>query len=114
VDGGILVQPPGAKSRQETRHDFPRSCSRGSLPNPFAGETAIRFTLEHAENADLSVFDLSGRLVKHIARGWLEAGPHSLPWDGTDERGNRAAPGVYLYRLRAGAMAGTKHMVILR
>ncbi|MBI1796473.1 MAG: T9SS type A sorting domain-containing protein [Candidatus Eisenbacteria bacterium] len=87
---------------------------RDNAPNPFAGGTTLRFSLAHAGVADLSIYDVSGRLVKRLAKGWLEAGPHALAWNGVDEAGRRAAPGVYLYRLTADGMQSARHMVMLR
>jgi flagellar hook assembly protein FlgD len=75
--------------------------------------TTIPFTLERAADSEVVVFDVSGRRVRALARGWLEAGPHALRWDGTDDAGRRMAPGVYFYRLTAGGLAGTRRMVML-
>ena len=85
----------------------------GSQPNPFGSATNIQFRLERAGLGDLSVFDLSGRLVRRLASGWLEAGPHALRWDGRDDAGRRAEPGVYFYRLTAGGFLGSRQMVML-
>ncbi len=82
-------------------------------PEPFGPATTIGFSLERGAAGDLSVFDLSGRLVKRLASGWLEAGPHALRWDGTDADGRRMAPGVYFYRRTSGRFAGTRQMVML-
>jgi len=82
-------------------------------PEPFGPATTIHFDLERGADSDLSVFDLSGRRVKRLAGGWLEAGPHMLRWNGTDESGRRMAPGVYFYRLTTGGFAGTRQMVML-
>ena len=82
-------------------------------PEPFGPATTIHFALERGAVSDLSVFDVSGRLVKRLASGWLEAGPHALRWNGTDETGRRMSPGVYFYRLTSGGFAGTRQMVML-
>ncbi len=82
-------------------------------PEPFGRATTILFSLERGATGDLAVFDLSGRRVRLLASGWLEAGPHTLSWDGTDDHGRRMAPGVYFYRLTAGRFAGTRQMVML-
>jgi hypothetical protein len=44
----------------------------------------------------------------------MEAGSHELTWDGTDERGRRATPGVYLCRLTSGGFSGAQHLVMVR
>jgi hypothetical protein len=85
-----------------------------NTPNPFVSATTIRFALERGGNADLSLFDVSGRLVRRLAQGWMEAGAHALVWDGTDAQGRAVSPGVYLYRLSADGFAGARHMVMVR
>lgn len=84
-----------------------------NAPEPFGPATTIGFALERAARGDLSIFDLSGRRVRLMASGWLEAGPHVLTWDGTDDQGRRLAPGVYFYRLNTGTFSGTRQMVML-
>lgn len=86
---------------------------RGNAPNPFGPSTTLHFELERAGAGELAVYDVSGRLVRRLAQGWFEAGPHALAWDGTDDQGRRLAPGLYLYRLKAGSLAGTRRMVML-
>jgi hypothetical protein len=69
-------------------------------PNPFLAHTSLTFTLAQAEPVSLEVYDFSGRLVRSLVRGWLESGPRGVTWDGRDNGGQRAAPGVYFARLR--------------
>ena len=83
-------------------------------PNPFNPKTEIRFSLSQAGKASLRIFDAQGRLVKSLAEGNLEAGPQSIVWDGTDSQGQRAASGVYFYRLVTTEQAVSKRMVLLK
>ena len=46
--------------------------------------------------------------------GARERGFHSVAWDGRNERGERAASGVYLCRLRAGKETLSRKMVLAR
>jgi gingipain R len=71
-------------------------------PNPFAGSTAIAFTLPATGNMSLDIYDVSGRLVTSIASGEMLAGSHSVIWSGTDSDGVPAPGGLYLLRLTAG------------
>jgi hypothetical protein len=68
-------------------------------PNPFTGGATIAFGLARPEPAALAIFDVRGREVRRLAGGPLPAGNHRVRWDGTDDRGARAAPGVYYCRL---------------
>src|SRR5438477_81395 len=47
----------------------------------------------------LEVMSVDGRRVRILARGLHEAGLHGVTWNGLDDAGNRAPPGVYFFRL---------------
>jgi len=70
-------------------------------PNPFNPSTQIQFTLAQPGTVLLTVYDMLGREVKQLVNGSLAAGRHSVQWDGSNERGEKAASGVYFYRLQA-------------
>jgi hypothetical protein len=64
---------------------------------------------------ELTIFDAAGRCVRRLAMGVAAAGEHRASWDGHDERGAEAAPGVYFYRLAAGGREiGHRKLVIVR
>jgi hypothetical protein len=71
-------------------------------------------SLPDAGVADLRMYDISGRQVAAAFRGELGAGPHTVEWLGTDDRGAPLAAGVYYYRATAGANRATGTVVVLR
>lgn len=74
-----------------------------AAPNPFNPRVEISFTLDAAAGAArLAIFDLSGRRVRDLAGGSLDAGAHSFAWDGLDDAGQAAASGTYVCRLDLG------------
>ncbi len=83
-------------------------------PNPFRSLTAINFALPQAGRVSLQVFDLSGRVVTTLADREFVAGRHDLSWDGRNEHGEQAAPGVYFYRLTAPGFRQTKKMLLMQ
>ncbi|MFH1279742.1 MAG: M20/M25/M40 family metallo-hydrolase [Candidatus Eisenbacteria bacterium] len=83
-------------------------------PNPFNPATTIRFDLARPSDALVTVFDISGRRVRTVHRGPLEAGLHEIPWDGRDEEGAEAPSGVYFCRVAAGELSETRKMTLLR
>jgi hypothetical protein len=87
----------------------------GNTPNPFNPSTTIRFGVPETTNVRLDVFDLRGRLVRSLVRDQLE-GPawHEVVWDGTGDRGETVASGVYVYRLQAGDQTISKRMSLLK
>ena len=73
-----------------------------NYPNPFLGDT--RISAEHNRpddelNVTINIFSLDGRIIKIIKTNVQSSGFVLPPviWDGTDDRGNRAGRGIYLY-----------------
>jgi hypothetical protein len=83
-------------------------------PNPFLGATRLSFSLPSAGPANLSVYDVGGRLVATLAAGQLAAGPHQYDWNGRIADGGLAPSGTYLYRLQAGSTTVTRKMALVR
>lgn len=108
-----------------------------NFPNPFPQPavdpegTRIWFDLESRSPVELAVYDLRGRLVRRLIPGpgcgRVTLGPGLYGregadgdgrcvltrWDGRDESGRIVARGVYLLRLRAGAVEQTRRIVFL-
>ena len=80
-----------------------------AAPNPSTGDTALSFTLEEAADVTLEVFDVLGRRVTALASGPLPAGDQSVRWDA-----GALAPGLYVVRLQAGAVAASQTITIAR
>ncbi len=83
-------------------------------PNPCNPATRIAFTTERQGRVSLKIFDVTGRWVRTLVDGNLEARFHEVVWDGTDAGGHRVAPGVYLYRLDTAGWSAAKRMVVAR
>lgn len=83
-------------------------------PNPGRGSLQLDFGLERPGSVLLSVYDVSGRLVRVLARGQLAAGTHCRRWDGRDETGCSLAAGVYFAKLKAGDRILAEKIVIAK
>jgi hypothetical protein len=83
-------------------------------PNPAFAGTTIRYELPHAAPARLSVFDLSGRLVRTLFDESRPSGPGSAFWDARAHDGARVASGVYVYRLTTPGRTESRTLVMLR
>jgi hypothetical protein len=70
-------------------------------PNPFRTRSDVRFSLPGPETVDVTVFDVSGRLLRNLHSGRLDSGVHDVSWDGRDRAGRRVAGGVYYVRVRS-------------
>jgi len=86
-----------------------------NVPNPFNPITTISYDIPSGgADVNISVFDISGRLVRELLHEHRLAGVSSVRWNGEDDRGARVASGVYFYRMRAGDFVETKKMVLLK
>jgi hypothetical protein len=85
-----------------------------NAPNPFARNTDVAFALDRRGFAEVDVYDLSGRLVRRLHSGDVESGPHTLRWNGLDERGRRAATGTYFVRLSIDGVSVETRKALLR
>ncbi len=64
--------------------------------------TQIKFVLGRASTVNLKIFDESGKTIATLTRDIaLEAGEHTVVWDGRTDAGAFAAPGRYTYACTA-------------
>ncbi len=84
-----------------------------NYPNPFNAGTKIDFYTRGGD-VRLTVYDLSGAAVRTLVDNSLEAGLHSIVWDGTDDEGHEISSGVYFYRLSDSGGASTNRMTLLK
>jgi hypothetical protein len=64
--------------------------------------------------AEVTIHDLAGRLVKTVARGMFDAGYESAHWDGSDERGGAVRSGVYFLSATTGGRTTGVKIVVMR
>ncbi|MCZ7556564.1 MAG: VWA domain-containing protein [Bacteroidia bacterium] len=83
-----------------------------NAPNPFNPSTRIEYSVDAAADGAygvLEVLDAHGRRVRLLHEGALEAGTHSVTFDAGE-----LPSGVYLARLRAGALVLTRKMLLAK
>ena len=88
-----------------------------NYPNPFNPETWIPYQLSEAADVTLTLYDITGRVVRHLDLGHQHAGMYqnrsrAAYWDGRNAQGEPVASGVYFYTLKAGEFAATRKMLI--
>jgi hypothetical protein len=87
---------------------------RQNSPNPFRTRTRLSFETLVPGEATLAVYNVQGRLIRTLAKGFTDAGDHEFFWDGKDEFGADVAAGVYLYRLTLDGDEASRKMILLR
>lgn len=105
----------GVSASRALSQVLPRSLAlEPNSPNPFGPATGIRYSLPRREPVDLAVFDVAGRLVVRLVEGMQGPGSGFAIWNGRDARGAEVAPGVYVFRLRAGSESVARKMVMVK
>ena len=90
-----------------------------NYPNPFNPETWIPYRLAEDAFVTLTIYDLSGHLVRtldvgHRIASAYESRSKAIYWDGKNGLGEGVASSVYFYTLTAGDYSATRKMVILK
>lgn len=74
-----------------------------SMPNPFSNFTLINFSID-SDLADLeseiTIFDLSGKIVTNLFKGKFVPNNYSILWDGTDNYKNQVISGTYIATIK--------------
>ena len=75
--------------------------------NPFRAQTQFIFSLPDDGRVTLEVYNRAGELVRQLINNQSYSfGVHYYPWDGTNNAGERLAPGTYIYILNFRATDG--------
>jgi uncharacterized membrane protein len=85
-----------------------------AYPNPTRGETTLSLSIPRSGGVDLAVYDISGRLVKKLVTGSVEAGQQEVYWDGRDASGIEVTSGIYFCRLTTEDTRETRKITVLR
>jgi len=80
-----------------------------NYPNPFNPTTKINYIIPFDSKVTISVYAVTGELVKELVNGFVSAGSHTVDFDGSD-----LASGMYIYTMRAGEFTQTNKMLLLK
>jgi hypothetical protein len=80
-----------------------------NYPNPFNPSTTIEYALPYRSHVTLTVFNTLGQLVAMMVNGEVDAGHHTVQFDGSG-----LASGVYLYKMQAGNFVQTRKLLLVR
>ena len=110
----IFAQQEGAGAATAADPSPPLVTSLGpARPNPSRGAAELRLTLAKPAVVRVEVLDVTGRHIRTLESRSFTAGVHELSWDGTGDRGERTAPGVYLIHVQWPGFEKTQRIVRL-
>ncbi len=82
--------------------------------NPARSDVLLRVALPSRAPVSLAVYDATGRLVRRLVTGEMEAGVWTERWDGATDRGRSSANGLYFALLRVGGREIVQRIVLAR
>jgi hypothetical protein len=77
------------------------------FPNPTSGRAIISFTTPKAGRVSLTIYDITGRLIKTIANAELNEGDHTFNLDI-----NNFGAGIYLLRMQSGRISQIRKFIV--
>jgi len=83
-------------------------------PNPSGKAVKIQYVIGEEADVNLSIYDVSGRLVKKLKGGRQKAGSYTVIWNGRDERNRTVSNGVYFLKVNAGKFKQTRKIILMR
>ena len=67
----------------------------GIYPNPFNPETTISYNLNEDSRVSLFIYNIKGQKVRSLVNGQIQAGYHTVTWNGKNENGENVSSGIY-------------------
>jgi hypothetical protein len=108
----MIVVPSGSSDDPEV----PAAVTKlfGNYPNPFNPTTNINFSLKENEHVTIEVYNLKGEKVTTVINADVDAGNHTITWNGLDSNNKNVSSGVYFYKMKAGRYTSTKKMILMK
>lgn len=124
------ITPESAAGQQSSPHRGRKLGSLGqNYPNPFKPDTFIPFTVDDCGGVggqhvvSLRIYNVLAQLVavpvlhgagKQITAMRLSCGEYLAYWSGKNRKGQRAAPGVYVYELLVDGQRSSRKMFVAK
>lgn len=86
----------------------------GAFPNPARDRTVLRYKSSRATTGEIGLFDASGRRLRTLVSGSIQAGQNDVVWDGRDDSGVAVPSGTYYYLLRTGGQTEGGRVTMIR
>ncbi|MFA6619063.1 MAG: T9SS type A sorting domain-containing protein [Candidatus Neomarinimicrobiota bacterium] len=90
--------------------DIPHEFSlKGNYPNPFNPLTRISYGVPNSEKVNISLYDVSGKLISTLFNDIQQPGQHSIELDASG-----LPSGIYIYKMVAGEFTASSKMLLLK
>jgi hypothetical protein len=80
-----------------------------NYPNPFNSSTHIRYHLPQANDVEISIYDINGRLITTLVDAYHESGEYITTWNSAN-----VSSGIYYSKFRAGNFIDVKKCTLIK
>ena len=114
-NGVVRVNPSDTFRLEKSESKFPERFSLSqNFPNPFNPTTTIHYDVPTESFTRLTVYDVSGKLVRELVSEYQSPGYHSIFWDGSDMLNRDVPSGIYFYSIEANNFQDVKKMLLVK
>lgn len=85
-----------------------------NYPNPFNPNTTLSYSLKERGEVKIDIYNVLGQKVRTLVNGVMNAGTHSVSWNGMDDNRRPVASGVYFYKMQSGTYTNTRKMILMK
>lgn len=105
----IIISGIISEEKDDVDNSRPGLKLYGNYPNPFNPLTDIKFYISKGNEVKLSIFNVSGQLVKELVNGRLNEGMHIAKFNASSLNS-----GMYFYVLEVGSEKLSKKMILIK
>lgn len=80
-----------------------------NYPNPFNPQTKIKYVIYSASFTELTIYDITGRVIAKPVSEYKQQGSYEITFDGTN-----LASGIYFYKLQSCGDVSIKRMMLIK
>ena len=85
-----------------------------NYPNPYNPTTNFSVFIPELSKVKVSIFDIQGKVIKHLVNQNLSKGVYEFIWDGTNDSQHLVSSGIYFYSLESLGVRLTNKMLYLK
>ena len=85
-----------------------------NYPNPFNPITTLKYDLPDEGLVKITIYDMTGRIIKNLVANNQSSGLKSVRWNGKDNFDKPVNTGVYLYQIKTDNFTQTSKMLLLK
>lgn len=111
-DFEVLAGEPATTDVEDLTQGPARFALSAPQPNPMRSSTQIAYRVPTDSRVRISVFDVSGRVVRTLVDDVASAGAHVVEWNGRDNGGRPVSSGVYYYKMSSESFSATQRVIL--